>query len=639
MAAETKGFMKGGMNFNVGEESPDQLEQTEGPLLPLRVLVVADLLPRDEHNAGASAPELAVRVDPLAFDDLFTRLRPRLAIEVPSVLAEGRNARIDLAPTSLKSFRPDGLLAEVPLLRSLLDGKLTLEKLRDGSIDRDQARVELDRIWSSSPFVRDVLRLVSEAGSSPRNTGIVGPARDTADVSVASILDMVDTGASPSHVDSAPAPVVPTRPAPAVDSRFGALISAVANAGKSSSARFSPQEAIQRVEKAIGMQIGAILQHPEVRRLEEAWRGVQLFVDRSKGAKALKLDVVCARPELAATALERAVRQNAGGEPPVTCAIVDVTITGTTATLAQLEEIARIAEAMTVPVVLNASHALLGLDRLGDLERLDNKIALFSTPDQVRWQSTAQKPAMRWVTMAMNGILARAAYDKQTSRVREMVVKEEPADDGATVWIAPAYGVGALITESFRETRWPCRIVGARSGGVIGNLPIHEVRGHVDDAEVVAIPTQAFVSTDSQRELSKAGVLLLASAPNSDSIYVLSAPTSYVPPPKRTYDSASTEPEARLERVSLVDQLFVARIVQFLRVLAGRLPGNVAPSEAKSLVDRSLWQLFEDAKPGSVEIAVNAHATSDGTAVAVTIRPRRFLGVALEEFSLEFLVG
>ncbi|MRG91314.1 hypothetical protein GF068_05160 [Polyangium spumosum] len=631
--------MKGGMNFNVGEESPAELEQTEGPLLPLRVLVVADLLPRDEHNAGASAPELAVRVDPLAFDDLFTRLRPRVAIEVPSVLAEGRTTRIDLAPTSLKSFRPDGLLAEVPLLRSLLDGKLTLEKLRDGTIDRDQARVELDRIWSSSPFVRDVLRLVAEANVGARTGGLVAPPRDTsADASVASILDMVDTGASPSASASAPAPAVPARPAPAGDSRFGALISAVANAGKSSSARFSPQEAIQRVEKAIGAQIGAILQHPEVRRLEEAWRGVALFVDRSKGTKGLEIDVVCARPELAATALERAARQS-GGKTPVSCAIVDVTITGTSATLSQLEEIARVAEAQTVPVVVNASHTLLGIDRLADLERLDNKIALFSTPDQVRWQSTAQKPAMRWVTMAMNGILARAAYDKATSRVREMVVKEEPADEGATVWIAPAYGVGALITTSFRETRWPCRIVGARNGGTLGDLPIHEVRGHVDDAEVVAIPTQAFVSTDSQRELSKAGVLLLASAPNSDSVYVLSAPTSYVPPPKRTYDSASTEPEARLERVSLVDQLFVARIVQSLRVIAGRLPGNVAPSGAKSLVDRSLWALFEDAKPGSVEIVVNAHATSDGTAVAVTIRPRRFLGVTLEEFSLEFLVG
>ena len=638
MAAETKGFMKGGMNFNVGEESPEQMEQTEGPLLPLRVLVVADLLPRDEHNAGASAPELAVRVDPLAFDDLFTRLRPRLALEVPSVLAEGNRARVDLAPTSLKSFRPDGLLTEVPLLRSLLDGKLTLEKLRDGSIDRDQARVELDRIWNASPFVRDILRLVSEAGSAPRAAAFSAPAQGATDASVASILDMVET--EPSRAESAPAPVVPTRPqAPAADARFGALISAVVNAGKSSSARFSPQEAIQRVEKAIGAQLGAILQHPEVRRLEEAWRGLQLFADRSKGTKGLKIDVVCARPELAAMALERAVRHNAGGEPPVSCAIVDVTITGTSATLAQLEEIARVAESQTVPVVLNASHTLLGLDRLGDLERLDNKIALFSTPDQVRWQSTAQKPAMRWVTMAMNGILARAAYDKSTSRVREAVIKEEPADEGAMVWIAPAYGVGALVTQSFRETRWPCRVVGARNGGTLENLTIHEVRGHVDDAEVVAIPTQAFVSTDSQRELSKAGVLLLASAPNSDAVYVLAAPTSYVPPPKRTYDSASTEPEARLERVSLVDQLFVARIVQFLRVIAGRLPGNVAPSEAKSLVDRSLWALFEDAKPGSVEIVVNAHATSDGTAVAVTIRPRRFLGVALEEFSLEFLVG
>ncbi len=640
MSGETKGFIKGGMNFNVGEESPQQVDQTAttgSSILPLRMLVLADLLPRDEFNAGASAPDLAVRVDPLAFDELFTRLRPRIAIEVPSVLAEGRNVRIDLAPTSLKSFRPDGLIAEIPLLRSLLDGKLTLDRVRDGSLDRDQARAELDRIWNSSPFVLDVLRLVSETSSSAaRPFAAPAPANEANDASVASILDMVAT--TPAEAESAPAPVVP-KAKQSSDSRFGALISAVANAGKSSSARFSPQEAIQRVEKALGAQIAAILQHPEVRRLEEAWRGVNLLVDRSKATKDLKIDVVCARPELAATALERAIRHKAGAEAPVSCAIVDVTITGTSASLAQLEDIAQVAEAQTVPVMLNASHALLGLDQLGDIERLDNKIALFSTPDQVRWQSTAQKPAMRWVTMAMNGILARKAYDKSSSRVREAIIKEDPADEDATVWIAPAYCVGALVTQSFRESRWPCRIVGARGGGSLGNLTVHEVSGHVDDAESVAIPTQAFVSTDSQRELSKAGVLLLASAPNSDAIYVLSAPTAYVPPPKRTYDSATTEPEQRFERVSLVDQLFVARIVQYLRVLTSRLPTNAAPAEAKQMVEHALWTLFEDAKPGSMEILANARSTDEGTALAVTIHPRRFLGVAIEEFSLEFLIG
>src|SRR3954463_5434829 len=112
MAGETKGFMGGWMKMGVSEELTAE-EKERGPLLPLRVLVVTDLVPRDPYNAGASAPEGVIRVDPARFDDLFGRLRPRLAIEVPSVLAEGRNARVDLSPTSLKSFRPDGLLAEV----------------------------------------------------------------------------------------------------------------------------------------------------------------------------------------------------------------------------------------------------------------------------------------------------------------------------------------------------------------------------------------------------------------------------------------------------------------------------------------------------------------------------------------------
>ncbi|MBI4955298.1 MAG: hypothetical protein HY908_24960, partial [Myxococcales bacterium] len=47
----------------------------------------------------------------------------------------------------------------------------------------------------------------------------------------------------------------------------------------------------------------------------------------------------------------------------------------------------------------------------------------------------------------------------------------------------------------------------------------------------------------------------------------LSAPTAYVTPPKRTYEGASTEPEVRLPRIGLNDQLFVARLAQFLFAL------------------------------------------------------------------------
>jgi hypothetical protein len=168
---------------------------------------------------------------------------------------------------------------------------------------------------------------------------------------------------------------------------------------------------------------------------------------------------------------------------------------------------------------------------------------------------------------------------------------------------------------------------------------VRHLKGEYEGEEGVAIPTEAFLSTDTQRELARSGVLVLASAPNSDAVYVLSAPTAYVPPPKRTYDSATTEPEVRLDRVSLGDQLFVARLVQFLRALCGKLPPSMAPAEAQELVQGGLWALFEDAAPGSIELAVKGEGGSSGTVVQVMVRPRRFLGVQLEELSLELPLG
>jgi type VI secretion system ImpC/EvpB family protein/type VI secretion system ImpB/VipA family protein len=641
MAGEIKGVMGGSMKFGVSDElSPEERER--GPLLPLRLLVVTDLVPRDPHNAGASAPEGVIRVDPARFDDLFVKIKPRIAVDVPSVLAEGRAVRVDLSPTSLKSFRPDGLLAEVPLLRSLLDGRMVLERLRDGQATPEAARQELDRLWNGSPFVREILGLLPTGGASSASAprAPATPAAPAADgPSVDALLGMLDMTApteTSMPADREP-PRAPVQAPSAANRKLADLIATVAHSGKTGGG-VRPTEAVARVEKAIGAQIGAILQHPEVRRLEQAYRGLRFVTERAQGHNGVRFDVIVARPEGMGEALARAVRANASSEPPVSAAVVDLPIDGSAASFTRLEAIAEAAEAYNVPVIVNGTAKLLGVPDLAGVEGLDNKGALFSAPEQVRWRSIAQKPALRWVSIALNGMLARAPYDKNTSRVREAVVKE-PEDDGAWVFLSPAYAVAALVLTSFRETGWPCRVLGGKGGGIVENLPVRHLKGEYEGEEGVAIPTEAFLSTDTQRELARSGVLVLASAPNSDAVYVLSAPTAYVPPPKRTYDSATTEPEVRLDRVSLGDQLFVARLVQFLRALCGKLPPSMAPAEAQELVQGGLWALFEDAAPGSIELAVKGEGGSSGTVVQVMVRPRRFLGVQLEELSLELPLG
>ena len=680
-----KGFELGGISFGFGKTSqpavqgpaddrpkPTLGEQSvtasvragtaspeEGmPLLALRAVLVADLVPRDDFNAGAAAPEQAIRVDPAHFDGLFQKLRPRIAIEVESVLSQASRVRIDLSPTSMKSFRPDGLCREVPLLRSLLDGRLVLERLRDGSLSVDGAASELDRLWKSSPFARQILGLVETPGAAAKAAAAAAaPAAVAArPAEVSRILDMVDTGteADAAAVAStrpirpggsegsfaktgagvgAPAPVQPAA------QMMDELIAAVVKSGRTGRAGARPDEAIRRVERAVSLQLGAILQHPEVRRLEEAWRGVELLVGRVGTQVGVRLELVSARPGEAAVGLERAIRANAAVEPPVSFAIVDDTIDGSVASLARLEALAAVAEGYSAPVVLNGAPTIFGCQTLGEIDRLDNKATLYDAPERAPWRSLTSKPSMRWVSLAMNRLLARAPYDRRASRVREAEVEELPNDARGVVWTSPCWGVGVLIVQSFRKTGWPCRITGARDGGTLENLPVREVGLGYEGTEKVAIPTEALIAIDSQRALGRYGILAFASAPNSDEAYLLHAATAYITPPKRTYDSETTEPEVRLPAVPLGDQLFVARVVQFLRALGSKIPPGSDPAELKPVIEGALWELFENAAGGGPEISVEIQGAPTAESVTVTVRPRRFLGVALEELSLEVPLG
>jgi hypothetical protein len=115
----------------------------------------------------------------------------------------------------------------------------------------------------------------------------------------------------------------------------------------------------------------------------------------------------------------------------------------------------------------------------------------------------------------------------------------------------------------------------------------------------------------------------------------MSAPTAYVTPPKRSYDSATSEPELRLDRVPLGDQLFVARLAQFLRRLGAGLPSNATAAETQPVVEAAVFALFDGVGSASPEVRVTATAN----AATITVRPRRFLGVGLEEIELEIPLG
>lgn len=622
-----KGFMGGNMKFGVGDD--DEIpEQNDGPILPLRILVVSNFVPAGEWNAGAEAPSEAITLDPKDPEALFAKLRPRISIEVPSVLAEGRPTKIELAPHGLKSFRPDVMLTEIKILRSLMDGRAIVERVGQGELTATQAEEQLSRVWGGSPFAREVLGLTPLAPSKAKEFD-AGPSAVAAQSGgMGSILDMVDMGSDSGGGGATTPSSVEDDSARAKIASIIAQVAMSARGGRGARAIEGPA----RIDQAISAQLGAILQHPEVRRLEKAYRGLRFLLERATNIPGVIVDAISVGQAGAPTTFARAAKRASGAR--YSFAIVDVEVDGTAKMFAELEEIADHAEAFVVPALVNGTEGLLGVGDLSSIEKLDNKAALFTAPHRAPWRSSANKPALRWVAITANGTLSRAPYDKQSSRVRGAVITELPNDHEGFVWMNPAYAVATLMLASFKDTGWPARIIGPRHG-LVENLPVREVE---DEQTTVAIPTRAFVSTDSQKQIARMGVLLLASAPNSDAAYVHSAPTGYVKPEKTTYDVEGAE-ERHPPRISLTDQLFIARLVQFVRALCAKIPAESDPSEVQPILHAAVWALFDKAPPGGPQIEVKVGSTKGGAVASIKVEPRRFLGVELEEFGFEMPLG
>ncbi len=636
--ADQGGIMLGGISFGVGAPKPTAASPASSAraersatatepvelgdvLLPLRVVALGSFLPRGEHRGGANAPLHPLRVEGGDVDSLFARLAPRILLEVPSVLLEGRRARVELAVAGIKSLRPDELVVEVPLLRSLLDGRRLLERLREGALSVEVASSELARLWDASPLVARVLGHVETVRVGAQAARAAQPpSRDDA---IDRILDLVGDGGGD---DTAPLEHASARSGGSGSGgKFDTFLGAVAHSGKSGTS-FRPDEAIRLVDEALSTQLTAILQHPEVRRLESAWRGLA-FVARRMPKRGVLFEVLSCEDDAIPSELDRLAQDRSGGAPPISFAIVDAAVTSDASSLAWLRALADVAEAHTLPVLTNASPQLFGHKTLDAIDRLDNKTSLFDAPERAPWRAEAHRPATLWLSLALNRVLSRVAYDKRTSRVREAQVGELGSADAGVVWMQPAWAVASLAMKSFERHEWPCGVTGARDGGLVDDLPVREIDL---GGETLALPTETFFSTETQAALGRIGLLALASAPNSDAAYLLSAATAYVPPPKRTYDTATSEPVPHIPQASLVDQLFVARLAQYLRALASRIGRDEREDDVRELMKAALWEHFRGAPPPGPEL----HVTVQGGEVSVTVRPRRHLGVKLEELTL-----
>jgi hypothetical protein len=133
-------------------------------------------------------------------------------------------------------------------------------------------------------------------------------------------------------------------------------------------------------------------------------------------------------------------------------------------------------------------------------------------------------------------------------------------------------------------------------------------------------------SEDAVREVARAGLTMLTCAPNTDAAILARAPVLH----RGAGGSGATS-------TTLADQLFVGRFARAVQQVAAAIPLGTEPRAAEEVARIALAEMFDFAAPAGPEVTARVDAAKG--ALQVTVRPRRFAGISIEELTLGAALG
>jgi type VI secretion system protein ImpC len=255
----------------------------------------------------------------------------------------------------------------------------------------------------------------------------------------------------------------------------------------------------------------AVLHAPRFQALEAVWRGLHGLVTGAETGPGLEIRVLDAPPDEAAATLGEELRTPGG---PAVTAIVAARVFGPDetdiATLAALAEVARDAG---VPVVADASPALLGLTDARDLARADVRARIGTGPGLEAWRRFHGGPLARHVALCLPRVLLRLPYGPAGEEVSAFPFDEGLglAEHERFLWGSSALAFGVVLARGFAVDGWGMDVAAHAD---LDGLPLYVCREAGEDR---VLPCAEVVMSDATiRSVVEQGLIVLASERDAD---------------------------------------------------------------------------------------------------------------------------
>jgi type VI secretion system protein ImpC len=340
-------------------------------------------------------------------------------------------------------------------------------------------------------------------------------------------------------------------------------------------------EFVADLDKQLSRQVDEILHHPEVQKLESAWRGLFFLVDRTNFKENIKVEFVnCSKddlltdfedePEITRTGLFKHAYDAGygvfGGEP--VGAIIgnyefdasapqDVKLLGYCASIASMAH---------APFISGTSAKTFGIKSFDELGAVKDVKAVFEGPRYARWRSFRDSEDARYVGLAAPRYLLRLPYGAETVPVKEFAYEEAvTGSHDKYLWGNTAFAFASRLTDAFAKNRWCANIIGPQGGGAVEELPVHVFKA--GGADTMKIPTEVQIGDALDLSLSDLGFISLSWRKGSDNAAFFAA-NSTQKPAYFGQSAKGKEAEANFKVATRLPYIFViSRLAHYIKCI------------------------------------------------------------------------
>ena len=374
-------------------------------------------------------------------------------------------------------------------------------------------------------------------------------------------------------------------------------------------------ELIAQIDSRMSKQLDEILHNSEFQKMESAWRGLKLLVDRTDFRENVRMEVFNVSkedllndfedsPEVMKSGLYKhcytAEYGTFGGEP-IGALVANYEFDAGPQDMKLLQYCASVATMAHAPFIASASPKFFGVDSWLNLPNLKDLKSIFEAPQYAKWRSFRESEDARYVGLTSPRMLMRLPYGAETVPVKEFNYEETVTDrHDKYLWGSTAFAFASRLTDSFAKYRWCANIIGPQGGGAVEDLPIHTFKSM--GAAENKIPTEILISERREFELAEEGFISLTMRKGSDNACFFSANSCQKP---KTFGQSKEGKEAEANYklgTQLPYMLMVSRLAHYIKVIQRE---NIGSWKEKADLNRELntWikqyvAEMDDAAPG-----------------------------------------